>query len=190
MMYRDQKQKGAGLVEIMVSVVVATTSVLGIMELQMVMQSQHTESYQKAQAMMMLDSMVDNLISNRDVAQCYVITVAGSGAPYAGVGNSTTFACTGVGNTSTRAIADRDLAIWDSLLKGNSETLGSSSVGGVIGARGCITYDVTADLYSLSISWQGLEDTVVNSDLCATGLYGSDAKRRNVSIDIRLSDWS
>ncbi len=182
-------QGGSSMIEVMVSVAIASISILGMVELQAELQKKHVDGYQRAQAMMLLEGMVDNLVANRSAAQCYAITET-SGTPYVGLGNDTTYNCAGIGTASTRAVADRDLALWDSLLKGSAESVNGENTGAMEGARGCIKFDSAAETYTLSIAWQGLKATVVNADNCASSSsYSTVASRRVVSTTVRIADW-
>lgn len=90
---------------------------------------------------------------------------------------------------------------------GSSETSTSggvtTNVGTIIGGRGCVTYDAASEIinsttgiamsgtgiYTVSVAWQGMADTVANAvNLCGTGNYGGEAKRRVVSTAFRIAN--
>ena len=77
------------------------------------------------------------------------------------------------------------------VLRGAAETdAGGAFVGAMIGARGCVSYDVASDAYSVTVTWQGLGPTSAPPDeiRCAVGLYGDDAQRRAVTLSMRIAD--
>ena len=83
--------------------------------------------------------------------------------------------------------ADADLTAWHDLLQGSSETVTASGsrIGGLLGARGCITRDAASGVIRVSVAWQGMAPTVAAADKCATGLFGAnDALRRVVFSEV------
>ena len=121
------------------------------------------------------------------------ITDAAAGTPYVGYSNTAASSCTAWGTADLQARAVADLQAWDALLKGAAETDGGTLVGAMIGARGCVSYDDAADVYRVSIAWQGLIATTdpltVDAALtCGKDLYGSEAQRRIVSTTLRIAD--
>jgi type IV pilus assembly protein PilV len=186
------QQTGLTLVEVLVSVVILLVGLLGLAALMTNSQKAESESYQRAQALMLLQDMIGRINANRAVATCYAITTPGTGTPYLGVGaDVSTLAC-GVGSVTANARAIQDLVAWSALLAGTSETSsGGGNVGSMVGARGCITADdVTNRIYTVSIAWQGLTATKApDSSLpCASGLYGDEKLRRVVSVPLRIAN--
>jgi len=89
------------------------------------------------------------------------------------------------GDPKTRA--DADLAAWNNVLQGAAETVTASGtkVGGLLGARGCITRNAATGVIRVSVAWQGMAPTVASADTCATTLYGAnDALRRVVFTEV------
>ena len=72
-----------------------------------------------------------------------------------------------------------------------AETSGTANVGGVLGARGCISKDAATGIYQISVAWQG---SVAMSAppagiACGSGLYNSDATdtaRRAVALTVLM----
>ena len=182
-----QAQKGFTLIEALIAMVVLAIGLLGVAKLQSSTRQFEMESYQRAQAVILLQDMAGRLAANRAAAQCYAVTTnTTAGSPWVGTGYSSTPACT-VGTINQQNTAVADLTEWDRQLKGASETAGGTSVGAMIGARGCITYDATNDYYLISIAWQGLMQTGVPAGLtCAKDQFGQDTQRRVVSTIVRF----
>jgi len=180
---------GFTLLEVLISILILAFGVLGLAALQVRGQQAELESYQRAQALVLIQDMVDRINSNRKTAGCYAFTpLPDNGSVFVGTGATAPTCTAAYGTTQTRARADADVAAWDALLKGAAESLGANQVGAMVGARGCVTLDttVTPNLYRVSVAWQGVAKTVNPTSIdpnltCATGQYGSDLQRRVVS---------
>ncbi len=193
------RQAGLSMIEILITMVVLAFGLLGLAGL--MVQSQHSglESYQRVQALILLQDMYERINTDRAVASCYAYTNTTTGSPYLGTGSSAPATCTsGTANQNTRVATD--LTAWDTVLKGSAEKTAGSNIGAMVGARGCISYDGTnllndstgapitgTGVYTLSVAWQGLGNTFANTTLlCGTGLYDNEASRRVVSLTFRI----
>lgn len=186
---------GFTLIEALVTIVILAIGLLGLAKLQASTPQFAMESYQRAQAMILLQDMVNRINANRKSAACYAITNdLSSGTPFLGTegnGYAGTPSCN-IGTTVQQNNAVRDLMEWDQLLRGAAETSSDgSNAGAMIGARGCIAYDAANAVYVVTVVWQGLMQTAEPSTglTCAKGLYGSDdeSQRRAVSALIRIA---
>lgn len=163
------RARGVTMIEVLVTIVILTFGLLGVVALQARMQVAQSESYHRSQAILLMQDMVDRVNANRSSALNYVT------ATPLGTGN-TIQDCTGL------AGAALDLCEWNNALLGASEsTAGGQSAGAMIGARGCIT-NVVATMpreFLVAVTWQGLVPTVAPaSTTCGQGLYGDDQMRR------------
>jgi type IV pilus assembly protein PilV len=151
-------QRGTSLIEVLVAMVVLAIGLLGLIGLQARLQSLQMESYQRAQALMLLHDMATRVALNRNAAASYV-----TGSPLGG-----TAACP----TATTTTKDRDLLAWCNALKGAGETSGGSNVGAMVGGRGCIE-DLGGDQYMITVAWQGLGPVSAPPDsvTCGSGSY-------------------
>ena len=181
--------RGFGMVEVLVTMFILLTGLLGLVKLMAHSQRSEMESYQRGQALVLLQDMVGRINANRTAAGCYAITDSVAGTPYIGTGSSTLPACS-LGTVQAYTTANSDLAVWDNLLKGGAETSSGAQVGAMIGARGCVTYTAATGVYLVSVAWQGLSDSAAPtaSLTCGTGLYGSEAKRRVVSVPLKIAN--
>lgn len=194
-------QTGFSMIEVLVALVILLVGLLGLAGLMVQGQRSEMESYQRVQALILLQDMSARINANRNVASCYAFSNA-TGSPYLGTAGTAAPACA-AGTASQNARANADLAAWDSILKGAAENSAAGPSGAMIGARGCISYDGTAGslltaqngttipgtgLYTLAVAWQGLGDTYANTTvLCGTGQYGAgDTKRRVASLTFRI----
>ena len=184
-----RSQSGLTLVEVLVTVVILLIGLLGMATLMANAQKAEAESYQRAQALLLLQDMVGRINANRAVAVCYAITnIPASGAPYMGTGSTVVPAC-GSGSPTAYTLANADLNAWNDLLTGTTEILAGNNVGTLLGARGCVTAD-GPNLYTVSVAWQGLVPTAAPdvSLTCGTGLYGDERLRRVVSVPVRIAN--
>ena len=184
---RSRRQRGATLIEILVSLVILMIGLLGLVGVMIQSQRAQVESYQRVQALLLVQDMASRLNSNKTVATCYVVAgflgtsgVAVPAATACGVASATT-------EQKDRVV--QDLTEWNNLLLGSAELVGTDKVGAVLGARGCITRDAATDIYQLSVAWQGGGATAAPPAgvTCGQGQYGADdAARRAVSITVQL----
>jgi type IV pilus assembly protein PilV len=185
----ERRERGVVLLEVMIAIIILAIGLLGLAKLQASTRQLEMESYQRAQAVILLQDMVSRFSSNTKAAACYAVTDLASGAPYFGYGAAAPAACA-IGTITQQATALSDLTQWQAQLNGASETNEDGvQAGAMIGARGCIAYDAAADVYVISVVWQGLLESSAPAGLnCAAGLYGGEERRRAVSAIVRLAD--
>lgn len=187
------------MIEVMVTLVILLMGLLGLAGVMSQAQRSEMESYQRVQALIILQDMAGRINANRAVGNCYAFTSAAGGAPYLGTGSTYAPACT-TGTAGQNKIAVSDMNAVRDALNGAAETSGGIPVGVMIGARGCVSYDAATQLndstgatiagtgiYTLSVAWQGLGMTFANTHLlCGQGQYGNEAQRRVVSLTLRF----
>ena len=206
-MLQHSQARGFTLLEVLISMLIVTIGLLGLAGMQARAQIAELESYQRAQALVLLYDMVDRLNNNRATASCFAVTTnTTTGAPYFGDTASPVTPTCGVSNAANNALAVASMTAWDSLLQGASEKKGAAAtkVGAMIGARGCVSYDASTEYinattglniggtgeYTIAVSWQGMADTFSPTKSCGAGLYGTaaatDTKRRTVWATMRI----
>lgn len=187
------RQRGFSMLEVLVSILIVAVGLLGMAGLSARTMNAEYESYQRAQALVLLSDMVDKINANRKAAGCYAFTDPSSGSPALGTGTSVTPACSAYGTAEQQARAVTDLGDWNAKLLGAAETQTGNAVGAMVGARGCVSFDPAANSYQVSVAWQGMTATVAPSAvdptwLCASGLYGAESQRRMVSITLSIAN--
>src|SRR5919202_6329509 len=95
---------GFTLIEVLISLLILTFGLLGLAGLQGVAQRAEAESYQRAQALVLLQDMVDRINANRKVAGCYAFSPA-AGTTLAGTGAAAP-TCTGAFGTAGQRTQD------------------------------------------------------------------------------------
>lgn len=180
-------QRGTTLVEVLVTVIILAFGLLGIAALQAKAQVGTVESYQRAQAVVLLQDIRARLSSNGADAASYVTTGT------IGTADTEPADCSTLTGT-----AAQDLCAWSAALKGAAEvdTASNTKVGAMIGARGCIeqlqAQDASAGvcqpgIYRLTVAWQGMHPTKTPSLSCASGAFGKDdSYRRAISVQVAV----
>jgi type IV pilus assembly protein PilV len=177
-------QRGASMIEVLVTIIILTFGLLGLVGLQTKLQASEMEAYQRAQALVLLQDMASRIASNRNDAASYVTSAA------LGVGDD----CPTISGTSTQQ--EKDASEWCSALQGAAETAGTSKVGAMIGGRGCVE-NISSNEYMITVAWQGLGPISAPpaSVSCGTGLYNGGANsactndlcRRTVTTIVRIA---
>lgn len=182
--------RGFTLIEVLITLVVLAFGLLGLAGLQSRLTAAEMESYQRAQALLLLDDLAGRMAANRGAANLAAyVAAAGVDAPL-GSGN----ACPSLSDPPTRV--ERDLAAWCAALQGSGEQTGAAvQVGGATGARGCVE-DLGAQRYMITVAWQGASPGRSPPDgvACGAGLFDggegtgctADRCRRAVTTIVRI----
>lgn len=177
-------QRGAALLEVLVAILITAFGLLALAGLQTRMNAAMMESYQRAQALTLLEDMTQRMQANQNQDVAYI-------AVSLGTDDAAPADCSGLG---TRALIDR--CEWSNALKGAAETVGGANTGAMLGARGCIEQLQVAStaagacrpaIYRISVAWQGLNATVAPAVACGVNLYGpDDSLRKAVSARVTV----
>lgn len=138
-------QRGALMIEVLIAVAIVIFGIMAVMRVHARLQLSEVESYQRTQALILLDDMVNRIETNRNDAENYVTASA------LGVGATCTL-------PSTPTLQQSDHVEWCSALQGAGETQGGANVGAMIGARGCVEEIVGPSVreYMVTVVWQGM----------------------------------
>lgn len=178
---RRQVARGATMIEVLVTLVIIAFGLLGIVGLQLRLQVSEMESYQRSQALLLLNDMANRIATNRSSAATYLTAAANP----LGAGM--------VCPATTGTVLQRDLNEWCNALQGAGEVSGSSKVGAMVGGRGCVE-SVGGD-YLITVAWQGLTPISAppasvacgaNSYNGASGSCVNDLCRRTVTTLVRI----
>lgn len=173
------------MVEVLVTMVIIAFGLLGMSGLQVRLQISEMESYQRSQALLLLNDMANRIAANRNNAATYVTTAS---SPL-GAGMT----CP----TTTTTLVQSDLSEWCNTLQGVGETAdsGATRLGAMIGGRGCIE-QVGSD-YLLTVAWQGMTPIAAPPSSVACGANSYDAAvgspcvndlcRRTVTTLVRIA---
>jgi type IV pilus assembly protein PilV len=178
-----KNQTGMMLIEALVSLVIAAIALLGTVTLMAKSTRGEMESYQRVQALTLVQDMVSRINANRQVASCYSNGATGLSTTTAPLPTCAT------GSAVQIATANADLATWKNALLGSSEVSGSSKVGAMIGAVGCVTQiDAANQIYQVSVAWQGLMPTAKPTLTCGKTSIGDSTVRRVISVQVQIAN--
>lgn len=187
------KQRGFTMVEILVAIVILAIGLLAMAGLQSKLQTTEVESYQRAQAAMLVQDMVNRMLANMENVEQYVL-----GTQTLGTGTTGYSYYCYTNTAATYPVRDRDFCEWSNAIQGRYEWNWASGGGpqgwrsSLIEARGCIELVQAEDdsagvcqpgIYRVSVAWQGLtEGRAPNAALsCGANLYGDEKYRRVMS---------
>lgn len=172
MMRPPKALRGAALMEVLIAMLIVAFGVLGFVGLQTQTTVSQVEAYQRSQALILVNDMAQRINLNRANAAAYVATNIGTTAP----GNCTAAATT----------ADKDICEWSLLIRGEAEKSGTTAVGAMLGARGCIS-STGANQYLITIAWQGIRATGAPANTCGLNAYTQENLRRVVNTVVRIA---
>jgi type IV pilus assembly protein PilV len=206
-----RSQSGFTMIEVLVTFVILVVGLLGLIGLQARAQQAELESYQRGQALILLQDMVDRMNANRLGSKSGNYLTTGMSPAYVGSGaTSPTPLSTCVAPTSPATIAAYDLCEWGNELIGAAEvtasgtctsTDGTNCIGAMLGARGCVSYDAATELadstgavipgtgiITITVAWQGVVPTIAPpaAITCAQNAYPAETQRRVVTATLRM----
>jgi type IV pilus assembly protein PilV len=181
-----QKNSGFTLLEVLVSLGILLFGLLGIAGLMVKGQHASYEAYQRQQALALASDMAERITNNRSVAPNYLTVggpLGGGATPAIVFCSPATIPC------SAAVIAASDIAAWTAMLNGASESSATNGlVGGLVNARGCVTWigAAAAPVYNIEVTWQGATNTGAGSaSACAAAVY-APGMRRVVNVQLAL----
>jgi type IV pilus assembly protein PilV len=196
---------GFTLIEVLVAIVVLSLGLLGVVGMQARASATEFESYQRGQALALVRDMQSRLLSSRGALNGYLNNSVSStdGTVYFGNGKGASDFDDGKGQCvaaiagDALSIAKHQVCTWGRDLIGASVKEGTSAVGAMLGAAGCIIpvippqQDALADLYVVVV-WQGTEKRAEPdpdkspAGLCAKDVAFGDGLRRGVAVRVMV----
>ena len=165
--------RGFSMIEVMVTIVIIAFGLLGIAGLQVRLQMSEMESYQRSQALLLLNDMANRIATNRNSAASYVTTAT---SPL-GAGM--------ICPTAPTTVAQRDLAEWCNALQGAGETISGGGVvakiGTLVGGRGCV--ELVGSDYLVTVVWQGRTPITAPPASVACGANSYNAASGSPCVD-------
>jgi type IV pilus assembly protein PilV len=197
---RATSQRGVALIEVLVTMVILLIGLLGLAGVSNRASVAEMESYQRIQALELVQDMANRMNANRQVASCYS---NGTNGVTLGGTNTSIPTCAATGSTTQQQTqAAADLTAWRDMINGQAETKTvsgtTSKLGGMVGAVGCVTLDQTDVIgtntvytYLVAVSWQGMAKTAAplkagNPFPCGNGNYGNELLHRVVTTKVRI----
>jgi type IV pilus assembly protein PilV len=194
-----KRDTGFTLIEVLVTIVVLSLGLLGVVGMQARASATEFESYQRGQALALVRDMQSRLLSSRGALTGGYLDKSVSstdGSVY--FGNDTNPQCVDPVAGNALSIAQYQTCTWSQELIGASVKDGATAVGAMLGARGCIIpvippqQNALADLYVVVV-WQGTEKRAEPDENSATGKCASavefgDGLRRGVAVRVMVPD--
>jgi type IV pilus assembly protein PilV len=169
-------QRGALLIEVLIAILICAFGLLGFAGMQARATSSEFEGFQRSQALVLIEDMVNRMNANRAHAGEYVSAgLIGAGA---------LADCSGLAGSAL------DLCEWGNLIRGSAERRGTAAIGAMLSARGCITRPTTStDRYTVAIAWQGVLPTAGATSPCGQGdaLFPDETVRRAASSTVCIA---
>lgn len=211
-----RSSRGSALLEVLVTIVILAFGLLGVAGLQAFIYVLEFESYQRAQAVVILSDIADRVTSNRDAAAAYL-----AASPLGGSGGLVTCSSAAVIAAATAleadpsvpkspaliaalstATANFDACELGNQLRGSGERQVAVGVGAMNAAEACITaFTATTTAafnrcqtgVQIDIVWRGRSPTIVPAATCGTtggtpSYSATDAYRRAVSTRVATGD--
>lgn len=173
---QNATQQGVALIEALIAMLIVAFGVLGLVGLQAKTTVANLEGYQRSQALILVNDMAERINLNRANALSYVGNNIGATNP----GDCT---------VSSLSMAQKDLCEWASLIRGAAETQGSTQVGAMLNARGCIT-NPASNQYLLALAWQGVQASAAPVNTCGKDAYSGEDMRRVVTVVVQIANLS
>jgi type IV pilus assembly protein PilV len=179
-----QKQTGFSLIEVMVTIVVLSTGLLGIAALQM--QSKHSNliAAQRTLASHMVHDLLERMRANPKQLNIYTpsdtdLVLLDS------ISNIPSQACTSNAACDSTQLATHDIWQWSNALNGGLNLIGNDSVGSLLDAVACIGRPAGGGSgnYTVAVAWRSTkavnnpvisENTTANNCGTTTGRYDQD----------------
>jgi type IV pilus assembly protein PilV len=201
-----RQQRGFTMIEVMVTVLLLSIGLLGMLGMQTRASAAEFESYQRGQAIALARDMQARLLSARGIVPGYLNPAISSADGSVWVGNGSGAATYVDANGNCPQPIAGDLAsfaaaqacAWGRDLQGAAMTDSAGPVGAMVGARGCLIrveppqQNALADLYVV-IVWQGIEqrnDPAADSPAgrCASDVDFGPGQRRGISMRVLVPD--
>lgn len=189
--------RGFTLLEILVTLVIMMFGMLGLAGLILKGQRASYEAYQRNQALSLATDMAERLKANR-LEQINSATYTTNAPLATPLGNKVmydrliagTYTNCETSPCTSNQLAFYDLARWDGLLVGSSETFSGASnlIGGISNARGCIEIPANfpPNTFRVTVVWQGDASTTAPAGASTCGAAALGVTRHVVSLDVIL----
>lgn len=204
----DRRQRGLGMVEVLITLVVLGVGLLGLAGLQVKANSAQLESYQRSQALSLMSDMEERLalVGKNLSAPKYDLEqfASSDGSLFFGEGDfydrknkaCADYLVPDVDQPNSYVVCE-----WSEALRGQGELKDGQQVGAMAGARGCLVTPADPAPNSVAeffvvVVWRGLVPGPALApgspgDLCAQGQdFGGPGYKRSVSSRIVIPKFA
>ncbi len=189
--------RGFTLIEVLVTFVILSIGLLGIVSLQALSKTSQHQGIQRTRAVAIADALLEQIRINPAGLTTYAfgLTPLGGGT----IGTEPSPDCV-TGACDPNEMAAHDLWVWEQAIDGASVTVdGGTATAGLINPRACVTFTATAGktntgLLQVLVQWSDLRETidaVQAGDVdgrCGGAAVGGDDFRRKVTASTFVID--
>jgi len=176
-----RKHQGISFIEVLVSLVVLSTGIIGAVAMQASAKKGSFDAMQRSMASALAQDIIERMRSN-DSDPASLENYQGTYGD--GSLSAPSNRCNDPDNPcNSLEMVSNDLYEWEQKLRGSYVTQGSKSLGGLIGARGCV--DHTNQSVTVVVSWQGRvssQDSADSDNTLAFNCGSATDKRRQVEV--------
>lgn len=165
---------GFTLIEVLIALVILAFGMLALARGMANASLDEMESFQRAQAMVMAQEMVERINANRKEALQYVGDYVAPTHP--------------VDCAVKPTVLERDQCEFGNRLLGADTLDADRSMGAPIAARACIAETAPgSNMYIVAIAWQGLKPTTAPDSDCGESAFDREENRRVFSTVVRIA---
>jgi len=162
----DKKNRGVGLIEVLIALLVMAVGILGFVGLQSTAKRTGYEALQRSTAVYLVNDILERMRSNATAVYGGDYSVQDLGGGSLG---DTAPACVDAASCSPGEIASYDLWEWEQRLDGSTE----GDRGGLVSPRGCV--NTNNGFVTVAVAWRGHMEGIdpnhsEDIDNCGAGL--------------------
>ena len=177
---RVTRQRGAGLVEVLVALLVFSVGILAVTAMQLAAKRSAFEATQRSIATSLARDIIERIRTNPGEVGSYVVSELGEN-PVTYATDCNTSSCT------PAELAQLDIFEWNALLQGASEQVDidgvATNAGGLVDSRACIAAQDGRVI--VTIAWRGMTELAdEDASDCGkdSGLYGDENRNRRLLV--------
>lgn len=179
LMFFGKRQRGLGMIEVLVAGLVFALGVLGLSTMQMKAKRTSYDALQRSLATNLARDMAARMRSNPTALASY------SALPFVGGVISDTEPSPNCKSATCNAaqLANHDLWEWEQALEGASEMAGDNKTGGLTAPTGCIVHN--NGLVTITVAWEGFGGKAnPTGSTCGENLnlYGTNNINRKIVV--------
>ncbi|MEO6565549.1 MAG: prepilin-type N-terminal cleavage/methylation domain-containing protein [Casimicrobiaceae bacterium] len=169
-----RRARGFTLIEVLIALIILAFGMLALARAMGSASLDELESYQRAQAMVITQEMVERINANRKQALLYVGDYS---VPPARMDCAVEL-----------TVVARDQCEFRNRLLGTDTLDGVRAMGAPIAARACITETAPgSNTYNVAVAWQGAKSTAAPDSPCGEAGFDSELKRRVFSTVLQIA---